>query len=114
MNKTVAALALVVINPFTAGAQEAQSKKFITQQICEPVMQMMTNIAEYQEEPLFEAATITQHVNGEWFEGKSMMFVNQETGTYSFITLYPDGTGCMQAVGNKFQPYGGPMLYTQQ
>lgn len=121
------ALALVV-NPFTVSAQEApqrptppsleqppsavQPKTFITRATCEPVGMMMNNIAKYEEEPLFEARTILQHVNGEWFEGQSMMFVNQSTGTYSFLTLYPDGTACMTAVGREFRPYGGPMLYT--
>ena len=121
------ALALVV-NPFTVSAQEApqrptsplleqppsalEPKTFITRAACEPVGMLMNNIAKYEEEPLFEARTILQHVNGEWYEGKSMMFVNQTTGTYSLVTLYPDGTACMTAVGIEFRPYGGPMLYT--
>ena len=123
------ALALVVV-PTVVSAQEAperptppsleqppsavQPKIFITRAACEPVGMMMNNIAKYEEEPLFEARTILQHVNGEWFEGQSMMFVNWDTSTYSFITLYPDGTACMTAVGVEFEPYSGPMLYTRQ
>mgnify|MGYP000456172889 FL=1 len=123
------ALALVIV-PTVVSAQEAplpltppsleqppsavQPKTFITRALCEPVGIMMNNIAKYEEEPLFEARTILQHVNGQWFEGQSMMFVNQSTGTYSLITLYPDGTACMTAVGREFMPYGGPMLYTNQ
>jgi len=115
------ALALVV-NPFTAGAQEAPTtpqsptaKQFIAVQACDDVIKIMDTIAKYTENPLFEAQTITQSATtGQWFEGKSMMFVNWETGTYSFVTLYPDGTACMQAIGKEFQPYGGPMLYTDQ
>ena len=123
------ALALVIV-PTVVSAQEmpppltppsleqppsaVQPKTFITRALCEPVGIMMNNIAKYEEEPLFEARTILQHVNGQWFEGQSMMFVNQSTGTYSLITLYPDGTACMTAVGREFMPYGGPMLYTNQ
>lgn len=123
------ALALVIV-PTVVSAQEmpppltppsleqppsaVQPKTFITRALCEPVGIMMNNIAKYEEEPLFEARTILQHVNGQWFEGQSMMFVNQSTGTYSLITLYPDGTACMTAAGREFMPYGGPMLYTNQ
>ena len=125
------ALALVV-NPFTAGAQEAPqrpespsielppqtrptAKQFIAVQQCDDVIKMMDTIAKYTENPLFEAQTITQSAtNGQWYQGKSMMFVNWETGSYSFVTLYPDGTACMQAIGKEFQPYGGPMLFTDQ
>ena len=112
-NLVLAVLGLIIIAT-TATAQENQPKTFITRAACEPVGMMMNSIAEYEEEPLFEARTMLQHVNGEWFEGSSMMFVNWETGTYSFVTLYPDGTACMTAVGVEFEPYSGPMLYTQQ
>lgn len=113
------ALALVV-TPFTAGAQEAPStpseqqttKTFIVAQPCSDVAVIMQTISKYQEEPLFQTTTLSQHTSGRWFEGSSMMFVNWQTGTYSFVTLYPDGTACMQAVGTNFKPYEGDKLYT--
>jgi len=115
------ALALVV-NPFTAGAQESPTtpqsptaKQFIAVQQCDDVIKIMETISKYTENPLFEAQTITQSAtNGQWYEGKSMMFVNWETGTYSFVTLYPDGTACMQAIGKEFKPYEGPLLYADR
>ena len=115
------ALALVV-NPFTAGAQESPTtpqsptaKQFIAVQQCDDVIKIMETIAKYTENPLFETQTITQNANnGQWYEGKSMMFVNWETGTYSFVTLYPDGTACMQAIGKEFKPYEGPLLYADR
>jgi len=84
---------------------------FYVQQQCDSVQQLMTNIAKYTENPLFESTVISQHVSGEWFQGRGMMFVNPDTGTFSFVVLYPDGTACMQAVGNRFEPYSGPMLW---
>ena len=113
-NLVLAVLGLVIIAT-TAIAQENQIKQFIAVQQCDDVIKMMDTISKYTEEPLFEAQTITQSATtGQWFEGKSMMFVNWETGTYSFVTLYPDGTGCMQAIGKEFKPYEGPMLYSNQ
>jgi hypothetical protein len=113
------ALALVV-TPFTAGAQETPpqsptAKQFIAVQACDDVIKIMDTIAKYRENPLFQSQTITQSANsGEWYEGKSMMFVNWETSTYSFVTLYPDGTACMQAIGREFRPYEGPLLYADR
>lgn len=115
------ALALVVTS-FTVSAQEAPqrpqsptAKQFIAVQACDNVIKIMDTIAKYTENPLFQAQTITQNANnGQWYEGKSMMFVNWKTGTYSFVTLYPDGTACMQAIGKEFEPYGGPMLFADQ
>ena len=115
------ALALVVV-PTVVSAQEAPqrpqsptAKQFIAVQDCDDVIKIMETISKYTENPLFEAQTITQSANnGQWYEGKSMMFVNWETGTYSFVTLYPDGTACMTAVGKEFQPYSGPMLFADQ
>ena len=109
------ALALVATPTITNAQQEPQqqTKTLVVAQICDPVGVMMQTIQRYQEEPLFQTQTVTQHVSGEWFEGSSMFFVNQETGTYSMVTLYPDGTACMQATGTNFEPYSGPRIYTQ-
>jgi hypothetical protein len=34
-----------------------------------------------------------------------MYFVNQSTGTWSLIALYPDSIACVIAAGTKFTPY---------
>jgi len=34
-----------------------------------------------------------------------MYFVNQDTGTWSLIALYPDSVACVIAAGTKFTPY---------
>ena len=102
----------VVLCMLAAPALAQQQKIFTVAQLCDPVETMMQTIAKYQEEPLFQAKTIQQHTSGQWFEGSTMMFVNPDTQTYSMLTLYPDGTACMTAVGTEFQPYGGPMIHT--
>ena len=115
-NLVLAVLGLCIAT--TAFAQEQKTptaKQFIAVQACDDVIKIMDTIAKYTENPLFQAQTITQNANnGQWYNGKSMMFVNWETGTYSFVTLYPDGTACMQAIGKEFRPYEGPMLYVEQ
>ena len=115
-----AVLAILALPVASLRAQEAPeqsptAKQFIAVQQCDDVIKIMETIAKYTENPLFETQTITQNANnGQWYEGKSMMFVNWGTGTYSFVTLYPDGTACMQAIGKEFKPYEGPLLYADR
>lgn len=105
----------LVSNVAAQEEQQPQEKRFLVSQICDEVFNIMNHINRYEEEPLFQATTMTQHaVNGQWYEGSSMMFVNWDTQTYSFITLYPDGTACVQAVGTDFTPYEGRRLHTQE
>jgi hypothetical protein len=73
----------------------------------------MTNtvVGKYKEQPLFKGKGIQfSSTDGRGYVGSAMMFVNQDTGTWSLITLYGDGTGCMIASGKEFEPYSGPNI----
>jgi len=89
----------------TAFAQE--SIQFVSNQPCDNVVTMARKVTtEYNEKPLF-SGDITQ-LNAQddnWYRSSTMLFVNQETSTWSLISLYPDGTSCMVAAGINFAPY---------
>lgn len=95
----------LLLAPLTLQAQE--SRTFAAQQICLPVQQMTFRVMnEYGETPLFSADGIQYSaVDGEAYKSDMMYFVNQDSGTWSLVSLYPDGTGCMVAAGTKFEPY---------
>lgn len=97
----------------TAFAQEQQqSKKFITQQACDPVMEISAIIVgKYKEQPLFQGEGLQFAAQtGQPYQSGMMFFVNQESGTWSLVSLYSDGTACMVANGTKFEPYAGPKI----
>jgi hypothetical protein len=48
--------------------------------------------------------------SGQGFMGGMMFFTNQETGTWSMLQLYGDGTACLVINGRKFAPYSGPTI----
>lgn len=103
--KTLAAtmLALAVSAPVLA---QENNKYFYTRQECAPAGEMMQSVVQkYGEQALFTGAGLTIGYEGEPFIGGSMFFVNQDTGTWSLLTLYGDGTACMTAVGTDFEPY---------
>lgn len=89
----------------TAFAQE--STQFISMQPCDNVGTMAAKVtADYGEKPLFSGdGNQLNAQDGEWYRSSTMFFVNQETGTWSLISLYPNGTACMVAAGIGFEPY---------
>ncbi len=96
----------------TAFAQEQnQGKRFITTQACDPVVKMSNLVMnKYGEKPLFQGEGLQFAAQtGQPFKSAMMFFVNQDTGTWSLVSLYEDGTACMVANGRKFEPYSGPI-----
>ncbi len=96
----------------TVFAQEQnQSKRFITTQACDPVVKMSDIVMnKYGEQPLFQGGGLQFSAqNGQPYRSSMMFFVNQDTGTWSLISLYEDGTACMVANGRDFEPYSGPI-----
>lgn len=86
-------------------AQETDTKYFITRQDCDPALTMLEVVTKYGEEPLFTGTGMQFSYQGQPFTGGVMFFVNQDTGTWSLVTVYGDGTACMTAIGTDFSPY---------
>ena len=96
----------------TAFAQEQnQGKRFITTQACDPVAKMSDIVMNnYGETPLFQGEGIQFAApTGQPYNSAMMFFVNQDSGTWSLVSLYADGTACMVANGRTFEPYSGPI-----
>ena len=96
----------------TAFAQEQnQGKRFITTQACDPVAKMSDVVMnKYGEQPLFQGEGIQFAApTGQPYKSAMMFFVNQDSGTWSLVSLYEDGTACMVANGRDFEPYSGPI-----
>lgn len=95
-----------VLTPTLATAQDTEKKYFYTRQECEPAATVMQNLVQkYQETALFTGEGIQFDYEGTPFTGGVMFLVNQLTGTWTLITLYADGTACVTAVGNRFEPF---------
>ena len=104
------ALAFVLGLSTTLSVNAQSSEKFLyTRQGCEPfekVIDLMTG--KYGEEPLFVGEGLQFGMQGQAYTGGAMLLVNQDTGSWSLIHLYGDGTACVTAVGTNFEPYSGP------
>jgi hypothetical protein len=98
---TLAVLAVAATPVFA----QQEPKFFYTRQECAPAAEMVATTIEYGEQPLFASTGMTFSMDGVPFTGGAMFFVNQDTGTWTLLTLYADGTACMTAVGTDFEPY---------
>lgn len=99
-------LAFALLLSYTSTAIAQDVKYFYTKQTCGPVLEILAaNVDEFDEMPLFTGTGITLDQNDIPYRGAGMFFVNQETGTWSFLTLYPDNTACITASGLDFEPY---------
>ena len=102
--KKLFSVLLVVFYSTQALAQDRSN--FYTRQSCGPVLEMLAeNVHEFEEKPLFSGSGIVISTDGMPYQGGAMFFVNQTTGTWSLLTLYPDGTACITAAGSQFEPY---------
>jgi len=100
--KIIAVLTLILI----ALPANAKQMKFIGVQDCGPVKQITQNtVVNWGEKPLIRAQGVQFGPEGTKYESAMMYFVNQDTGTWSLIALYPDSVACVIAAGTKFTPY---------
>jgi len=124
--KTIAALLLAasftvasgMLNPLTAQEEQNKpapnpntAKSFIVTQPCDILPKMLDVIKGYKEDLLFlgEGMSFAAQ-SGKGFMGGMMFFTNQDTGTWSMLQLYGDGTACLVMNGRNFAPYGGPKM----
>ena len=104
MTSNITAFAQDNGNPNTA-------KIFVAKQPCDVLPKMMEVIKGYKEELLFlgEGMSFAAQ-SGKGFMGGMMFFTNQDTGTWSMLQLYGDGTACLVINGRGFVPYSGPTI----
>ena len=102
---------LTMISPATA-QERSTAKSFITTQPCDRLPIMLGVIEGYKEELLFTGEGMTfSATDRKGFMGGMMFFTNQETGTWSMLQVYGDGTACLVQNGRHFEPYSGPQRF---
>jgi hypothetical protein len=85
---------------------QEETKYFYTRQECGPALVLLQNIVDnYNEEALFTGSNVSFGVDGMPYQGAGLFLVNQDTGTWSMLTMYGDGTACLTALGTEFEPY---------
>ena len=108
------ALALCIgslsMSPALAQTQNT-GKTCFEKQPCDVLSKMIDTVKDYKEDLLFlgEGMSFAAQ-SGQGFMGGMMFFTNQETGTWSMLQVYGDGTACLVINGRGFSPYSGPKV----
>ena len=87
----------------TVTAQE--TKSFNVSQPCGTADKLLTTVQKYGETPLFVGNALQFGLDQTSYRGSAMFFVNQDTGSWSLVSVYQNGIVCMVAVGTNFEPY---------
>lgn len=102
---------VVMMLLFLTPIVSAQEKRFFAMQSCDnPRIMTELIIRKYKEKPLFRGEGLQFNINGQMYYSDMMYFVNQETGSWSLVALFKDGTACLVVNGRSFEPYNGPPL----
>jgi hypothetical protein len=98
--------AVLCVLTIPAYAQDSR-KIFVVSQPCGPAAGMAnTIINNHNEQPLFIAkGNQLSSTDSEWYSSSMMYFVNQDSGTWTLVSLYADGVSCIVASGTGFEPY---------
>lgn len=87
--------------PVAASAQQ----NLYTVQPCSSMQEMANIMRVFEEDSLFTGTATQSHISGYEFESYVLFQVNQDTGTWSLIQFFEDGTTCLLVRGNNFEPY---------
>jgi hypothetical protein len=99
-------LASIIVSILTIQPLAAQEfKSFQAKQLCGPWKNVAFTLKEYNEDVLFTADGQQIDLQNKSFKSGMIFQVNQETSTWSLVSIYGDGTACVVATGNAFRPY---------
>lgn len=105
---------IMCLVPCIVSAQSSTAKTFITQQPCNTFDEILKTVTRYGEQSLFVGTGMIIGAGDppKPFTGGAIFFVNQDTGTWTLVSLYADGTACIAANGTDFEPYVGDLMPT--
>ena len=97
---------LTLLISTTASAQDtAEVPPFYSVQQCDTFLEVAKVAKQFDEDTLFTGEIIQQHTSGQYVNSQFVFTVNQDSGTWSLISLFPNGWACQVASGFKFEPY---------
>lgn len=96
-------IALILIPLFFANT--AYSQTVYVKQECIDYETMAETMAKYDETVLFIGTVVTILTTNQPVTGDMAFVVNQETGSWSLVGLYPSGISCLISSGTNFEPY---------
>lgn len=89
----------------STGAFAQEVPPFHSVQACGTMPDMAEQMREYGEEILFNGKILQQHISGQLVDTEFVFSTNQDTGSWTMISLFPNGWSCLVANGTGFEPF---------
>jgi hypothetical protein len=74
-------------------------------QPCDTLNNMAAVAQKHGEQVLFNGQILNIHASGPTAVTEFVFSVNQDSGTWSLVSLWPNGWACLVANGKNFTPY---------
>lgn len=97
-------LGAALMIPVCAQAQEIPPFMYVAQP-CENFLVVAQEVGSFGEQALFTGSSSQFSPTGTPIYAETMFFVNQDTGTWSMISVFDDGSACMMVSGINFEPW---------
>lgn len=96
---------LIPLTIVASGVVAQEIPPFQAVQSCETLPYMADQVKQYGETILFNGKILQQHVSGQFVKTEFVFSTNQETGSWTLVSLFPNGWACMVANGSDFEPF---------
>lgn len=78
---------------------------FQAMQPCDTLTNMASVAQKHGEQVLFNGQILNIHASGPTMVTEFVFSVNQDSGSWSLVSLWPNGWACLVANGKNFTPY---------
>lgn len=96
---------LLLLSLTAAPLAAQQVPPFQASQACDTLQFLAEQAKKYDEQILFKGEILQQHISGQMIRSEMVFTTNQDTGTWTLVSLFPNGWACMVANGSNFEPY---------
>jgi len=96
---------LLLLTATPLAAQDEQVATYVSSQHCTSYDSIVEEAAgAFGEKILFHGNVIQQHISGQYTTSPMIFSVNQESGTWTLISVFADNWACQVAGGIEFTP----------
>ena len=101
-------LKYITLGLLAASSAVAQEQGDITRHPCGSFQEARSILQSTGQDMLWKGRGTTLHISGEQQTPEVVFHVNQETGAWSLVSLYPGNIACLVMTGWGFEPHSVP------
>jgi len=105
MKYLIAVIAVLCTTNIGTAQENTEVPPFFSAQKCYTLQDLAASAKQFNESVLFNGKIVQQHASGRYVNSEFVFTVNQDSGTWSLVSLFPNGWACQVANGYDFEPF---------